>query len=118
MNALAVFHDHGHHILAPLLKSGFRHVFVALLNGNFWIRVDGMSGVPVAEVVAGADYDLAKFYRDEGFTVSEVKVGNNPPRSPLINANCVGISKGFLGIRKPLIVTPHGLYRYLRSECA
>ncbi len=116
MKALAVFHDHGHHILAPLLKPGFRHVFVALQNGNFWIRIDGMAGVPVAEVVAGADYDLATFYRGEGFTVAEVKVANQPVRVPLVNANCVGISKGFLGIRKPLIVTPHGLYRYLRSS--
>lgn len=115
MRALVVFHDHGTHILAPLLKRGFRHVFAVRLNGQYWIRIDGMSGVPVAEVVAGADYDLAGFYLDEGYEVLEVEVGDKPPRSPLVFANCVGLSKGFLGIRRPFIVTPYGLYRYLRK---
>lgn len=115
MRALAVFHGHGEHVLCPLLKRDFKHVFVALQNGDYWIRVDGMSGVPVAEVVAAADYDLATFYREEGFTVSEVGVDDKAPRVPFASANCVGISKGFLGIRKPFIITPFGLYSYLRK---
>ena len=115
MKALAVFHDHGTHFLAPLLKRGFRHVFVVLQNGNYWIRVDGMTGVPDVEVVAGADCDLATFYRAEGFVVKEVDVGESPPFGPFIFANCVGLSKTLLGIRKLFIVTPHGLYRYLRN---
>ena len=115
MRALVVFHDHGCHILDPLLKRGFRHVFVALQNGQYWIRVDGMAAVPVVEVVAGADYDLATFYRAEGYTVVEVKVGDKSARGPLVNANCVGLSKGFLGIRQPFIITPYGLYRHLRN---
>lgn len=115
INALAVFHNHGNHVLDPLLKAGFRHVFVALQNGDYWIRVDGMSGVPVVEVVAPADFDLATFYLAEGFTVNETKVDNKCPTSPFVSANCVGLSKGFLGIRKPLILTPYALHRYLRN---
>lgn len=115
MKALAVFHDHGNHIFARFLEPGFRHVFIVLQSGNYWIRVDGMSGVPVVEVVAAADYDLAVFYRDEGYAVVEVQVETAAPRGPLANTNCVGLSKVFLGIRRSFIVTPHGLYRHLRN---
>lgn len=115
MKALAVFHNHGSHILAPLLKRGFRHVFVVLQNGPYWIRIDAMSGVPMAEVVAAADYDLATFYRAEGFAVVELKVGQAPPLGPFVLANCLGLTKAILGIRKVSIMTPHGLYRHLRN---
>ena len=74
-----------------------------------------MSGVPVVEVVAPADFNLAEFYRGEGFAVDETSVDNKYPISPFVSANCVGLSKGFLGIRKPFILTPHALHRYLRN---
>ncbi len=115
MKALAVFHDHGNHILAPLLKRGFRHVFVALQNGDYWIRVDAMTGVPVAQVVAAAGYVLMGVYLDAGFTVLELKTGAAPPLGPFVLANCVGLTKALLGIRKLPVVTPFGLYRHLRK---
>lgn len=74
-----------------------------------------MSGIPVVEVVAPAEFGLAGFYRDEGFTINETKVDNQYPIGPFASANCVGLSKGFLGIRKPLILTPYALHRYLRN---
>ena len=115
MKALAVFHNYGTHILAPFLKRGFRHVYVVLQSDDYWIRVDGMNGIPIAEVITGADYDLATFYRAEGFAVIEMDVGNEPPLGPIVLANCVGFTKTLLGIRKLFVVTPYGLYRHLRN---
>ncbi len=113
LNALAVFHDHGAHILDRFLKPGFRHCFVAVKDGNCWISIDGQVGVPVIEAVAPTDYDLAAFYRDQGYTVAETTRGTASTRLPFINANCVGIVKIILGIRVPAVLTPWRLYKYL-----
>lgn len=111
MEALACFHNHGNHILARFLKPGFRHVFVALQSGKYWIRIDALVGRPVIEVVCSADYDLATFYRQEGFTVVETRQGAKLAAWPLAVVSCVGIVKAVLCLNAPLVVTPYQLYR-------
>ena len=113
MDALAVFHDHGVHILAPWLKPGFKHVFVALRDGDYWITIDAKAGVPAIEVVAPGDYDLAKFYREQGFAVIETQQGAAASRSPLVLANCVGMARAVLGVSTAAL-TPWQLYKHLR----
>ena len=51
MKALVVFHGHGCHLLAPLLRKGFAHVFVCVLTDGMWIMVDPRMGCPVIEPV-------------------------------------------------------------------
>ncbi len=115
MKVLAVFHDHGNHVLDRWLKPGFRHCFCAVRTENFWIRVDGQMGPPVIQVVAPGDYDLAGFYRAEGFTVVETEQRNH--RAGLfVVANCVGIVKRVLAISAPFVVTPWQLYKKLTSQ--
>lgn len=114
--ALVVFHDHGAHILDRFLKPGFRHCFVDIEDGHCWISIDGRVGVPVIAAVAPAEYDLAAFYREQGFTVVEMERGAAATRLPFINANCVGIVKVILGIRAPLVLSPWQLYKYLRRK--
>ncbi len=113
MKALAVFHDHGNHILDPLLKAGFRHCFAAIASEEVWIRIDGQVGCPVFEVVAQASFDLATFYRAEGFTVIETEQRSTPTRWPLTLTNCVGLVKTVLCINAALVVTPWRLYLYM-----
>ena len=115
MNALAVFHNHGVGFLQRFLKTGFRHVFVAVLVGECWVSIDGRAGVPFVDIVANADFDLAKFYRNEGFTVIETVQRKVPPVSPFAIANCVGMAKTILSIRSTA-VTPWRLYKYLRKN--
>ena len=114
MKALAVFHDHGSHISARFLKSGFRHVFVVVESGNYWIMIDGRAGVPVIEAVAAGGFDLARFYRDQGFTVIETEQRITVPQSPFAIANCVGLSKAVLSVRS-CAITPWRLYKYLKN---
>lgn len=113
--ALVVFHDHGCHVLDPLLRRGFRHVFCVISQGPYWIRIDGMAGKPTVEVVAGTQIDLAAFYRNEGYTVVSVNEGPGT-RAPFAIANCVGLVKAVLGLRAPFALTPHQLYRFLRKR--
>lgn len=115
LKALAVFHGHGDHALSGLLKRGYRHVFAAVQAGDYWVSIDGRMGVPVIEVVAPGDFDLAQFYREEGFTVIETRQQDVPPRSPFAIANCVGMVKAVLCIQSPA-VTPWQLFKYLRKN--
>ncbi len=117
VDTLVVFHDHGHGFLRKCLRWGFRHVFVAVLNNGYWIVLDGQAGVPVLEVVAGADFDLAGYYRREhGFTVLGVTAPRDRPAWPLMFGTCVGAVKRVLGLRAPWVLTPYGLYRCLKNE--
>lgn len=115
MKALAIFHGNSDHILARFLKPGFRHCLAAIQNGNYWIMVDGCEGIPVVEVVAPSDFDLAEYFRDKGFTVVETEQGE-VPRSPFAVANCVGMVCAILCIRAPFVLTPYGLYKHLRKS--
>jgi hypothetical protein len=113
--ALVVFHDHGCHPLDRFLKQGFRHVFCAVAQGDYWIVIDSMAGRPVVKVVAGTTFDLAAFYRNEGMTVVETE-GGPGIRAPFAFSNCVGMVKAVLGIRAPFRVTPYQLFRFLRRR--
>lgn len=116
MKALVVFHDYGCHWLDPLLAEGFRHVLVAVLDDKFWIEMDGRAGLPVMRVMAGKEHDLMAHYKTMGFTVVETETQSSPLRSPVFLANCVGMVKAVLGIRKPFIVTPKQLHSHLRRS--
>ncbi len=115
MKALVVFHDHGCHVLDPLLRQGFRHVFCAVESGDSWISIDSRAGVMVVKVVAPSGYDLATFYRGEGFTVVETTQRAVPTRAPFAMANCVGCVKAVLSICS-FAVTPWRLYKFLRRH--
>ena len=115
MRALVVFHDAGNHVLSRFLKEGFRHCFVVIKNGDYWIMIDGLKGVPLVEVVAKSDYDLAAHCRNDGATVVETEQRAVAPRAPYVNSNCVGLVKSVLGVRS-IAVTPYGLYKHLRRE--
>lgn len=113
MKALVIFSDAGVHWAAPMLKQGFRHVAVAVLNGGYWIGIDPVMGTPDIRVIAGPNHDLAGQYRDEGFTVVETSVRKGNDLFPLALANCVGAVKAILGINAPFIITPFQLHRHL-----
>jgi hypothetical protein len=118
LRALAVFHDGAggrKHWAAWLLRPGFKHVFVALAQGDYWITVDARQGVPSVDVVAASTYDLAKFYRQQGYTVLETEQRQKPLLSPFAVTNCVGLCKAMLCLRS-LAITPYGLYRHFLKE--
>jgi len=79
------------------------------------VRVDGMTGTPVIDVVCGSDYDLAGFYRKEGFTVVNTVQRSAVPFWPTVSANCVGLVKAVLGMFSIFPITPFGLYTRLRG---
>ena len=111
---MVVFHDKEcYHWANRLLKPGFWHVFAILRDDNYWIRLDARDGVPVVEVTASKDFDLADYLKRDGFTVVELDFQPTPLPRVMIG-NCVGVVKAILGISNPLIFTPWQLFKHLR----
>lgn len=118
MKTLVCWHDHAAQRYGQYLRSGFRHVFIVVLdNRGYWVGVDGMDGCPEAGVVAGCDYDLIDYYRRErGFMVMQIDA-DRAPRGPFMMAGtCVGLVKAWLGVRAFWVITPYQLYRYLKRR--
>ena len=103
------------HWLAPLLKDGFRHCGVAVEAGDYWVFVDPNPDCIRFLVPALRNYDLAKYFRDQGFSTVELETAGGEVRVPLVVSNCVGVVKTVLGIREFSIITPYQLYKYLGS---
>lgn len=113
MRALVVFSGGSgvDDFLSRRLKEGFKHCFVVIDDGSYWIRIDGKAGVAEIEVVANSDYDLTSFYRSEGYRVVET-YRRDRPMPHLVAGNCVGVVKAVLGLHS-WAITPHQLYRRL-----
>lgn len=117
IDALVVFHDHGHGLFRRWLRWGFRHVFVVLRCDGYWIAFDTRAGLPVMQVAAGADFDLIGYYRRRhGFTVLAIAAPRRRSPSPVMLASCVGAAKRVLGIRAARILTPYQLYNCLKEN--
>lgn len=115
MKALVVFHGFGQGWFAKLGRPGFRHCFLVVAHQGAWLRLDVMNGAPTMEMVCAESFDLAAFYRAAGLTVVEAETRAEPFRSWLMLGTCVGILKRALGLRAPLTITPHQLYRRLKA---
>lgn len=114
MRAIVIFHDQGAGFWPRLFgRPGFRHCFVALNDGRAWTVIDpGSRGTRVfAEV--GAGYDLAGFYRGQGYTVMETVVTPSAAPYPVWFFTCVEAVKRTLGVRGWWLWTPYQLYRRL-----
>jgi len=114
LRAVVGFTDESGHRFGRLLRPGFRHCFVAIDDGLYWILLDAREPVPTVKTLASSDFDLLAFWRDKGYCAIEVTRAGRGIRGPLVAANCVGLTKAVLGIRAPLCVTPRQLYNRLR----
>ena len=123
MKAIVVFHGTGEkaegvatHPLNRFLRDGFKHCFVCILDGEYWMKMDGLAGIPAFEFLTGADFDLAKFYREQGLTVVETEQRQRPLTTPFIVNNCVGLVKAVLCLPAPFVWSPWRLYRHLSRK--
>ena len=104
------------HWLAQLLKDGFKHCGVAVEAEDYWVFVDPNPDCIRFRVPALKNFDIAQYFRDQGFSTVELETTGAEVKVPLVVSNCVGVVKTVLGIRKFSIVTPYQLYKYLRGD--
>jgi len=114
MIALVVLSDCNDHPLAPLLRRGRRHVWAVVqdVERGHWLSYNFKRGVPQIRCEAAADFDMAQFYRNEGYEVIESEVCDAPSLFPFMLRTCVGLTKHILGIRS-WSLTPHQLAQHL-----
>ena len=115
--AVVVFHGDGSGFWPAFFgRDGFRHCYVVVPAGDYWILMDGTAGALVIAVVGGTDDSAAAYYKREGMTFIETPIRQRRLLWwPLMLHNCVGATKAVLGVRAPWVWTPYQLYRYLRK---
>jgi hypothetical protein len=126
LHALVIFSDQTDLPWLRLLRHGFRHCFLAILQGSRWLIYDPL--VHRTEITAldlPLDFDLAIWYRAHGFRVVATTIQPGPPprhglrpwaHFPIRPFTCVEAVKRVLGIRATTIFTPWQLYRHLGSR--
>ena len=114
MKCLVIFGPDNAHPLARFLNAKRRHVWCALqdVERNSWVSYNWHQGLPIIQVEAAADYDLATHYRAQGYSIVEIERGEDARLSLLMFNNCVAHVKSVCAI-KSLAVTPQQLYTSL-----
>jgi len=102
------------------LRHGFRHCFAAIRDANGWTVLDPLSGrLVVARLPLEAQFDLPRFYRRAGLSVTgPFTPGPAAPRllPPVFGLSCVALCRALLGAHAPRAITPFGLYRGLQNQ--
>ena len=105
------------------LKKNFKHCFVLehqTIGGyDLFLKIEQLTNIvevtpfmrtlqEILDVVpTTTKYELIKI---------NIDVDRNKPYTPFSLMSCVSLTKKLLGISKPLIITPHQLYKYLLTK--
>lgn len=117
MHAIVIFHDKGAGFWPWLFgRPGFRHCLVAVNDDRAWMVIDPRSNTVDIRAEVDADYDLAAFYRLQGFTVVEAQTAGARRRYPVWFFTCVEAVKRILGLQGWWIWTPYQLYKHLEKR--
>lgn len=111
--AIVCFHAQGNHWLDRWLHKEYRHCFVVVLSGDYWIMLDPTMHGPEIKVVADKDNKPDVFYQNCGYKVVSLDLKRKLVVYPMTLSNCVGVVKAVLSIQKPFIFTPYQLWRHL-----
>ena len=121
MKTVISFRDYGDHPLKWMLKKGFKHVVIAVQTGEYWVEIDYSVGVPIVHVMSHKDYDIVKYYQEQGYVTVEREQEINKQfkfnlfRGNIFVANCVGLTKALLGLNS-WAITPYQLYKRLLKK--
>lgn len=103
------------------LKSGFRHCFVGVRNGDAWLVCDSLKNhMELFLLNLPADFDLPAFYADQGHIVLVGKKTMQEPANHLSAEflTCVAVVKRILALRTSWIWTPWQLFQFLIGQAA
>ncbi|MCE2510386.1 MAG: hypothetical protein J4G10_05350 [Alphaproteobacteria bacterium] len=118
---LVIFSDQTDLPWLRLLKRGYRHCFLVILQGTRWLVYDPL--VHRTEIIMldlPPDFDLADWYRQHGLRVIATKILPAASRFPACRMflplrpfTCVEAVKRVLGLRAAQVFTPWQLYQHL-----
>jgi hypothetical protein len=115
MDAYLLFGAENTHPFAWLLNKQHRHVWciVADHDAGMWVSYNWHQGLPIVRVESSFEFDIASYYRDEGWTVFNLDhIERTAVQGPFVLTNCVGHVKSVLGIGGSSLV-PNQLFKYI-----
>ncbi len=99
-----------------ILKSGFRHCFILLNDGQRWMSIDPLSPYMDIQIYhhIESEFCLPDWLKVRGYKVVKTQINkqHNKP-APWMFFTCVESIKRILGIHNRYILTPWQLYRHL-----
>jgi len=119
IDALVVFEHNNLHPLSSALKSGYRHVWCAVIDDRNvgWVSHDLRLTGYVSSVLCAPEYPLAEHLAADGNHVIGLSRTDYRAAGPFILNNCVGLTKAVCGIRS-WALTPWQLCKYLTKTKA
>lgn len=116
---LVVFVNHTQCYWLKFLKSGFRHCFSVIRDGNKWIVCDSLKGhMELFVIDGGPDFNLAEFYAKQGYVVlAGTNIQRKTDDRPRVEfLTCVTVVKRLLGLQSFWVWTPWQLFCLLISR--
>jgi hypothetical protein len=113
---LVVFVNHTACCWLRLLRPGFRHCFVVLRAGPLWLACEPLKDrIELTVLDLPHEFDLARFYQEQGHRVLSGQRPQPGPRRRFILApvTCVTVVKRVLAMDAPWVWTPSQLHAYL-----
>lgn len=102
-----------------ILRAGFRHCFVLLHDGRYWISVDPLAAYTDIQIHDGLEqgFCLSAWLAQNGYQVVKADLDRGQKtQAPLSFVSCVEVVKRVLGLRHRFIVTPYQLYKFLKKQ--
>ena len=102
-----------------ILKSGFRHCFVILNDGQRWMVIDPAASYTDIQIYHHIDveFDFPDWLSGQGYKVVPATINKEHQRvAPCMFFTCVEAIKRVLGVHKRFILTPWQLYKFLKQE--
>lgn len=101
-----------------ILKSGFRHCFILLNDGQHWMSIDPLSPYMDIQIYhhIESEFRLPQWLQARGYKAIKAKINKQHKKpAPWMFCTCVESIKRILGIYNRYIVTPWQLYRHLAN---
>lgn len=100
-----------------ILKPGFRHCYVLLHDGDYWITFDPLSNYTDINVCrCPPSFNLPDWIQDRGCTVVKTPLRRTKKQAPWMPFTCVEAVKRVIGLRARAVLTPWQLYKYLMKS--
>jgi hypothetical protein len=115
---LVVFCDHTDLWWLKFLRRGFRHCFILLRFADIWISIDALAHkTEIVRIDLPDLINLKQWLETNGDIVIKCPISKakEKPIGPSV-FSCVESVKRIIGIRKPLIITPWQLYKFITTQ--
>lgn len=112
-----VFSDETDIRMLKILRRGFRHCFVIMMQNDRWILVDPRSNkTDISLLPHPSHFNFPRYFTQQGKIVVKADNQNVPHKiAPLTPLSCVETVKRILGIHRRFVLTPYQLYKYLQK---